>query len=96
VQLHALVMDSRDNVATAVHTLKRDEKVSIEVGEKTVNTVILSDVPFGHKIAIQDIESGEKIVKYGETIGQAVAMIHKGEHVHVHNVEGLRGRGDKK
>jgi altronate dehydratase small subunit len=28
-------------------------------------------------------------------MGQATAEIRKGEHVHIHNVEGLKGRGDK-
>ena len=95
MRLQALVMNIGDNVATAVRSLKRDETVGIEIGEDTASVVLLSDIPFGHKLAIKDIGRGEKIVKYGETIGQSVAVIHRGEHVHVHNVEGLRGRGDK-
>ena len=95
MQLQALVMNSSDNVATAVRSLKRDETVRIEIGEATIGVVLLGDIPSGHKLAIKNIGHGEKIVKYGETIGQAVAVIHRGEHVHVHNVEGLRGRGDK-
>ena len=95
MRLHALVMDSRDNVATAVHILKKDETVSIKVGKNTTRVVPQNDIPFGHKLAIKDIGQGEKIVKYGETIGQAISMIYKGEHVHVHNVEGIRGRGDR-
>ena len=33
--------------------------------------------------------------KYGEVIGAATRDIRVGEHVHVHNVEGKRGRGDR-
>jgi altronate dehydratase small subunit len=95
VQLNALIMDSLDNVATAVRKLKSGEAIYIETGKDTADVVLLTDIPPGHKLAIKNIGRGEKIVKYGEIIGQATMAIRKGEHVHVHNVEGLRGRGDK-
>jgi len=38
---------------------------------------------------------GTPLIKYGETIGSATEYIKQGDHVHVHNVEGLRGRGDR-
>jgi len=34
-------------------------------------------------------------VKYGEIMGLATKKILKGEHTHVHNVEGPKDRGDK-
>jgi altronate dehydratase small subunit len=95
VKLQALVMNSDDNVATAVRSLKRGETVNTEVGVNDTGVLLVSDIPFGHKLAMKDIARGADIVKYGEVIGRAVAGIQKGEHVHVHNVEGLRGRGDK-
>ena len=55
----------------------------------------IGNVPFGHKIAYKEIKKGEKIIKYGECIGGALCDIKKGEYVHVHNLEALRGRGDK-
>ena len=33
-------------------------------------------------------------MKYGESIGAASCDIKKGDYVHVHNLEALRGRGD--
>jgi len=42
-----------------------------------------------------DIAEGSKITKYAETIGIASQPIAAGEHVHVHNVESVRARGDK-
>jgi altronate dehydratase small subunit len=53
------------------------------------------DIPFGHKFSTKDIQKGEPVIKYGEIIGKAITNISKGGHVHVHNVEGLKGRGDK-
>ena len=35
------------------------------------------------------------MLKYGIVIGRATHDIQQGQHVHVHNVEALRGRGDK-
>lgn len=51
-------------------------------------------VPFGHKIAIKDIPEGEQVIKYGESIGVASKNIKIGQHVHVQNMESMRGRGD--
>jgi altronate dehydratase small subunit len=35
------------------------------------------------------------VIKYAEVIGVASRPISVGEHVHVHNVESVRARGDK-
>ena len=55
---------------------------------------VLSDIPYGHKIALRDIAAGEHIIKYGESIGAAERDIPAGSYVHVHNIVALRGRGD--
>ena len=60
----------------------------------SVEIIAASDVPFGHKIAVRYIKSGEPIVKYGEIIGDANTDIKTGEYVHIHNMEARRGRGD--
>ena len=93
MKLEALVLTPEDNVATAVCSLGNSDKISI--GDVDVVT-LLQDIPFGHKIALLDIAPGDKIIKYGEVMGQATVSIKRGEHVHIHNVEGLRGRGDKR
>ena len=41
----------------------------------------------GHKYALKDIAAGENIIKYGNPIGHATQEIHKGDHVHSHNVK---------
>jgi altronate dehydratase small subunit len=51
-------------------------------------------IPHGHKIALKAMPMGSDVVKYGVVIGRAVRPIERGEHVHVHNIESLRGRGD--
>jgi altronate hydrolase len=47
-------------------------------------------VPSGHKVALQRIEAGEPVRRYGQVIGLAGQPILPGEHVHVHNL----GLGD--
>jgi len=91
----ALVLNIFDNVATAVQALKDGDTIAVEIGDDTISVVLLHSIPFGHKFALKEIRRGEEIIKYGETIGRATVDIRQGEHVHVHNVEGLRGRGDR-
>jgi len=93
--LSALVVDKKDNVATALRPLEKGDSIGVEVEDSMVDMVLKHSIPFGHKLALKDIERGERIIKYGEIIGQATEKINKGEHVHIHNVEALRGRGDK-
>ncbi len=92
----ALKVDDLDNVATifangivdGTQVEVRDKKGSSEI------LTVLGDVPYGHKIALRDIARGEPIMKYGESIGVASHTIKKGEYVHVHNLDAMRGRGD--
>lgn len=56
----------------------------------TIAVKAVDDIPLGHKLALNNIKIGETIIKYGHDIGKAVAAIHKGGHVHVHNVKTKR------
>ena len=92
----ALKVDDKDNVATIFANGIKDGMV-VELRDKKGNceqVTVIGDVPYGHKIAVRDIKKGEHIMKYGESIGGASVDIKKGEYVHVHNMEALRGRGD--
>lgn len=80
-----LVLDARDNVANALHAL--DAGASVIAGAAAV--VARVAIPMGHKLAVRDIAEGEAVVKYGHAIGRATADIRAGDHVHVHNVDGL-------
>ncbi|MFQ5621713.1 MAG: UxaA family hydrolase [Candidatus Nanoarchaeia archaeon] len=88
-----VVINPKDNVATTLKDLKRGQLITIEIGNKKMDIVSLNTIPFGHKIALRKIGKGEDVLKYGEAIGRATRDIRKGEHVHIHNVESKRGRG---
>jgi altronate dehydratase small subunit len=91
----ALVLDKRDFVATAIADLDPKGVVRVAWPDGTVQKHTLPQpIPFGHKFAIVAIEGGQHILKYGESVGRARTDIAAGEHVHVHNVDSQRGRGD--
>lgn len=92
---HIIVVEPEDNVATAVRTVDAGETVTVDVGAEEVTLDVLEDIEFGHKIALQDIEEGGTVHKYGLSIGYASQPIAQGEWVHVHNVESNYGRGDQ-
>ncbi len=46
----------------------------------------LGAVGRGHKIAVAEIAAGERVIRYGQTIGVATGAIAPGAHVHVHNM----------
>lgn len=66
---HALVLNKKDNVATAIQRLEKGHSVSVEIGGTIAEIVLFQAIPFGHKFALRDIQQGELIIKYGETIG---------------------------
>ncbi|MCJ7594731.1 MAG: UxaA family hydrolase [Desulfobacterales bacterium] len=82
----AIVINTKDNVATALLSLKRGAEVPVEIRDTIENIRLVSDIPPGHKFALRDIKKGDFVIKYGETIGQSTNRISRGEHVHVHNV----------
>lgn len=90
----ALIINAKDNVATALQDIEPGATIGARLGQDVVNLEAVEKIPFGFKVALLDIEKGQAIFKYGEIIGRASQPIKKGQMVHVHNVEGTRGRGD--
>ena len=89
-QTDLIIHDEKDNVAVVViESTKKGQECNawIMENDKTVNISSISEVPLGHKIALQDLKEGDTILKYGHDIGKVVKSIKKGEHVHVHNVK---------
>jgi altronate dehydratase small subunit len=93
--MRAIVMKAADNVATAVEAIEPGATVAMVVGVEKLTATVAEKIPFGHKFALRPIAKGQPVVKYGETIGLATRDILPGQHVHIHNLESCRGRGDK-
>jgi altronate dehydratase small subunit len=83
----AKLISDKDNVVTALSDVAAGEEVEVRSKGKVMMYKCNQDIPFGHKIAIEDIKKGDKIVKYGESIGSAAQDIKKGDWVHTHNVK---------
>jgi altronate dehydratase small subunit len=90
----ALVIKRQDNVATAIKDISAGQTIQVGLEEDIISIIVINNIPYMHKFALRRITCGEKILKYGAVIGKASKNIDPGEHVHVHNVESLRGRGD--
>jgi altronate dehydratase len=94
---NALQVNEKDNVATVFKDVKAGELIKVYKSDGSYEIVkAVNDIPYGHKISLKQISKNEKIVKYGEIIGIASVDIQKGEHVHIHNIDSMRGRGDLK
>ena len=70
-----------DTVVVALHSLTAGTVLS------DWEVTLGSDVPQGHKIAIQAHAKGAPVIKYGNSIGYAVEAIAPGAHVHSHNLK---------
>lgn len=92
--IDALIMKSQDNVATVIRDIEIGDTVRATLGNETQTIQATEKIPFGFKIALTSIQKGELIVKYGEVIGRANTIINPGTLVHIHNLDGIRGRGD--
>lgn len=90
----AVIMHPMDNVATVVEEIQPGEEVGAILGSDVVTLRAVEVIPFGFKISLTEIREGELIRKYGEAIGKANSTIPQGAMVHIHNLEGIRARGD--
>jgi len=75
----------KDNVAVALENVKKGSNANI-IGVLE-QLEVFEDIPFGHKIALKDIEEGGMVVKYGAPIGHAVTSVKKGMWIHTHNIK---------
>ena len=91
--LRAIVLHTRDNVAVVLGTGAAAAVCTLQ-GAQDGQVQLTMPIPYGHKVAVRAIKQGEDVIKYGEVVGRTTAPINVGDHVHIHNVESLRGRGD--
>ncbi|MFV1968225.1 MAG: UxaA family hydrolase [Pirellulaceae bacterium] len=92
----ALIINPADNVANLIGPGNEGDTVecTTEGKDGTTSATLVENIPANHKFAPSDIKAGDSIIKYGLIIGKASCDIRTGQHVHVHNIESNRGRGD--
>ena len=91
--IHFVVHEDGDSVGTiVVEGVKKGAKLNgwIMEQDKMTSLSTRSDIPIGHKVALQNLKKDDTVIKYGVDIGRVVAPIKAGEHLHVHNVKTKR------
>lgn len=78
----AIKIHKEDNVAVALQSLTAGEEIDLG----TQKLVLTEAIPAGHKFALEDLVSGQDVIKYGYPIGRTKASILKGAWIHTHNL----------
>ncbi|MBT8240162.1 MAG: UxaA family hydrolase [Acidimicrobiia bacterium] len=90
-----LLHEADDDVGVATMDLKTGEVIEALTleGETVTEVELVDDVPLAHKVAMRSIEENQDVLEYGRAIGSSAAAIHRGAHVHTHNLHGKRWSG---
>ena len=78
-----ILLHPQDNVLVCCQPVNAGEMIT--VGRESM--VLMQAVELGHKVARRSLFSGDKIIKYGVSIGSATQAVSPGEHVHLHNMK---------
>ncbi len=90
-----IVINEKDNVATALEALEAGSSVPVRIGDRTEIIKLISSIPEGHKFALTEMDPGTAVIKYGEPIGESLTKVARGEHIHVHNMASRPKGGTK-
>ena len=91
-RIKGLVLNPKDNVGVALMDLGAGTELDLKVNGRAVSVKLVEPITYQHKFSVSRIKAGSKIVKFGEAIGEATRDIKPGQHVHTHNMIGLRVR----
>ena len=78
-----IVLAEADTVAVVRKAIAKGERLWIGGQEITLERA----VTMGHKLARTPMKPGEKVLKYGVSIGSVTEDIAVGAHVHLHNMK---------
>ena len=88
MEIYAIRLNEKDNVAVVPQTVEKNDTVVVS----DFSLKAEENIPVGHKIALKEIQAGDMIVKYGTSIGEATCRIYPGQWVHTHNVKDITER----
>ena len=89
-RIKGLVLNPKDNVGVALADLQPGTELDLKTKGRALSVKLVEPIRYQHKFSVDHIDSGSKIVKFGEVIGKATRAIEPGQHVHMHNMVGLR------
>ena len=79
----AILLHPDDTVVVCVRPVARGEHVEIAAE----GWVAAQDIATGHKIARQAGMPGDKVIKYGASIGSLIQPVAPGDWIHFHNMK---------
>lgn len=88
----AIRLSPEDNVATVLRAIRAGELLRVRCADTVTEVSAQEPIPLCHKISLTPIAAGAAVFKYGQKIGESVAPIAEGYHVHVHNMRSARAK----
>ncbi|TMJ35187.1 MAG: hypothetical protein E6G89_19150 [Alphaproteobacteria bacterium] len=82
--VNMIILDDDDNVGVALRDIAASEQAR---SASDCQLPAIERIVQGHKIALRNIAEGERIIRFGVSVGIATTAIPKGLLVHVHNVK---------
>ncbi len=86
MEINALLMGLGDNVVTCIADIPKGGTVTYRKGESVCSLTAEEDIPYCHKIALEDIPEGGEVIKYNESLGKTSEAVAKGHWVSHHNL----------
>lgn len=78
IQIHP-----NDNVGVLPRSLVAGDAIELN-GEQII---LQEPIGLGHKFALRPLVEGDKVLKYGVSIGSTTRAVAFGEHLHLHNMQ---------
>ena len=86
MEINALLMGLTDNVVTCITDVAKGHTVVYRKGGEILTLTAEEDIPYCHKIALEDIPAGGEIIKYDESLGRTSEAVKRGHWVAHHNL----------
>lgn len=80
----AILLHPDDNVLVCCRAMRAGERFLVNESEEIH---VLQDTDLGHKLARRGLSSGDKVIKYGASIGSMTAEVSAGGWIHLHNMK---------
>ena len=91
-RINAILIHNKDNVITAIESLQNGSIARYQKDGAIEEIIVTQEIARFHKVALLDIQETGPVYKYGQLIGEACKKIHRGNHVHDHNITSPKGK----
>lgn len=86
MEINALLMHEKDNVVTCVKEVQAGTNVVYRKNGEICSVQAEETIPYCHKIALETLEEGADVLKYGELIGRTNQRVEKGHWICHENI----------